>query len=478
MKKCCDTFPESFLWGGAIASAQAEGAYDADGRGATVFDFMPVGKERYASFLSGEYKNKTDMYFPNRYGIDFFHTYKEDIKQLAELGFKAFRFSISWSRIFPTGLEQEPNERGLRFYENIIDELRKYNIEPVVTILHYDIPLYLVENYNGFASRELVDLYEKFAKTLFERFKGKVFYWITINEINIMRYCPLDAGIMQCEKDDLQLIFQSAHHQFLASAKAVIAHNEICGDSQIGMMLGYEPAYPKTCNPKDVLLAEEGEDELMFFSDVQVFGYYPESMKRYFAENGIDIDMRDEDAGILLHGKVDYIALSYYSSAVCSSDPADQNAVSRGNIIFGIENPHLAATDWGWTIDPMGLQISLMRLYRKYRIPLFIVECGIGVREERNVDDMIMDYYRIAYFHEHLKAVRQAIEKGIEVMGFLSWSPIDLPSAATGELEKRYGFIYVDADNYGNGSYARHKKLSYSWYKEVIDSNGASLSDD
>lgn len=466
-------FPKDFLWGSAISSSQSEGAWNHDGRGPSVYDYMPVGKSRYEDFLQHTYQD--DTFFPNRKGIDFYHTYKEDIKLLAEMGCKAFRFSVSWSRIYPTGLEEKPNKKGIQFYENMIDELISYHIEPVVTILHYDIPLYLVEHYNGFASREVVDLYVKYAKTLFSYFKNKVKYWITINEINIMRYCPLDAGIKDCPDNDLQIIFQSAHHQFIASAKAVIALHQMIPKAQVGMMLGYEPAYAKTCHPSDVLLAEKSESELLFFSDVQMLGYYPKTMQHYFKKNNIHIHMEDNDKQILYQGRCDFLAFSYYSSAVCSHSLSDQEKATRGNIIYGIDNPYLTKTQWGWTIDAMGLQTSLIRLYQKYHKPLFIVECGIGVKESKKNDAMIEDDYRIAFFKEHLKQVKEAIDLGIEVMGFLTWSPIDMPSAATGELEKRYGFIYVDADSQGNGSYQRSKKKSFSWYQEIIKTNGFDL---
>lgn len=468
-------FPEGFRFGGATAANQCEGAYQEDGRGPTIFDYMPVGKDRYASFQRREYRTHNDLYFPNRTGIDFYHTYREDIKLLAELGCKAYRFSISWSRIYPTGIEESPNEAGLKFYDHVIDELLKYGIEPIVTILHYDIPLYLVETYNGFADRKTVDCFEKYANTLFQRYHKKVHCWITINEINIMRYCPLDAGIQHSDPDDLQTIYQAAHHLFLASAKAVIAHHKICDkNSQIGMMLGYEPAYPKTCCPEDVLLAEQSESELLFFSDVQMLGYYPNNMLAYFKRKHITIDMQDEDTELLRMGKTDFLALSYYSSAVCSSHEEDRAAVKRGNIIFGIDNPYLKATEWGWTIDPIGLRTSLLRLYQRYHKPLFIVECGIGMHETVE-SGRIEDDYRIAYYEQHLHELKLAIQEGAEVMGFLAWSPIDMPSAASGELEKRYGFVYVDADNYGNGSYQRIKKKSFEWYQETIQNHGIKL---
>lgn len=304
-------FSEKFLWGGASASVQVEGGYDLDGRGLTVYDFLPVGKNRNSWYLENKHI-VNDVYYPCRKGIDFYHRYKEDIQLFAEMGFKAYRFSISWSRIFPTGEEEKPNEEGLKLYENIIDECLKYGIEPVVTILHYDLPLQLVEKYNGFYSREVVDLFERYAITLFERFGKKVKYWMTFNEINIMQFTPLDAGIKDLKENRLQTIYQAAHHEFCASAKAVVAYRKMNLDGQIGMMLGYEPAYPKTCHPNDVLLAEKNENELLFYSDVQVLGYYPEYIKQYFKENHIHIDMCKGDEQLLDEGKVDFIALSYY----------------------------------------------------------------------------------------------------------------------------------------------------------------------
>ena len=464
-------FPDGFLWGGAISSSQSEGGYDQGGRLPSIYDYMPVGQNRYDWYQNEKYKTSI-AYYPNRDGNHFYEMYKEDIKLFAEMGFKAFRISISWSRIFPTGEEEYPNESGLLFYENIINELLKYHIEPVVTILHYDIPEYLVSKYNGFASRKLVDLYVKYAVTLFKRFKNKVKYWMTFNEINIVQYCPLDAGIKELGKNKEQTIFQASHHIFLASALAVIEYKKMNLDGKIGMMLGYEPMYPKTCNPDDVLLSELSENELLFYSDVQVFGYYPRYILNYFKNHGITIKKSHRDDEILKAGKVDYIALSYYSSSVCCSDPNEPK--QRGNITYTVKNPYLKATEWGWQMDPIGLRISLMRIYNRYRKPLFIVECGIGVREVMN-GEKIKDDYRIDFFRKHLLEVEKAIEYGIEVIGFLAWSPIDMPSAATGEIEKRYGFIYVDANNQGIGNYKRYKKKSFDWFKKIIETNGRNL---
>lgn len=462
-------FPKNFLWGGASASAQIEGGFEK--RGPSIFDYFPAGdRSRVGWYLQKRYLTE-EAFYPSRVGIRFEEYYQEDIRLLAEMGFKAYRFSISWPRIFPTGEEETPSEEGLLYYERIIDECLKYGIEPVVTILHYDVPLNLVEKYNGFESRKLVDLYEKYAITLFERFHSKVKYWMTINEINIFLYSPHDAGIIRDKENKLQTLYQAAHHLFLASAKAVMAFKERKYPGQIGMMLAYEPAYAATCKPEDVIHAEKSENELLFFSDVQVFGKYPYYMQKFFDDHDIKIKMHEDDAAILQAGKVDYIAFSYYSSAVCTCDPSIEK--KRGNVLETIENTYLKQTEWGWIIDPIGFQLSLIRLYNRYHVPLFVVECGIGVKEE--MKDGMQDDYRIDYFKSHLLQMKEAMDYGVDVMGFLAWSPIDMPSASTGEIEKRYGFVYVNADSQGNGDYSRTKKKSFEWYKAVIQTNGLAL---
>lgn len=466
-------FPEDFLWGGALSSSQCEGAWNIDGRGPTIFDYMPAGKNRSRAFQEQHFDEHT--FFPNRKGIDFYHTYKEDIKLMAEMGCRAFRISIAWSRIYATGLEEEPNERGLAFYERVIDELIKYQIEPIITILHYDIPLYLVEKYNGFEDRRLVDVYVKYAETLFHCFKDKVKYWLMINEINIIRYSPLDAGLLHCSEKEQQRIFQAAHHQFIASAKAVKLLHEIIPDGKAGMMLGYEPIYPKTCHPSDVLAAERAESKLLFFSDVQMLGYYTKPMRKFFEKNQIHIKMEEEDEKLLREGVCDFLSFSYYSSAVCGSSTEDLAKMKRGNIVYSLKNPYAKMTDWGWIIDGIGLRTSLIRLYNRYHRPLFIVECGIGAKEQLNAGGVVEDDHRIAFFREHIHSLKDAIEDGVEVLGFLAWSVIDTISASTGEMEKRYGFVYVDADNEGRGTYKRIKKKSFYWYRQVMRTNGEEI---
>lgn len=461
-------FPEKFLWGGAISSSQSEGNAN---REPSIYDFMPVGNKRTEWFLNGKY-NSEEAFYPNREGIHFYQTYKEDIQLFAKMGFKAFRISIAWSRIYPNGEEEIPNPEGLAFYEDVIDELLKYNIEPIITILHYDLPIHLVEKYNGFESRKVVDLYVKFASTLFEHFASKVKYWMTINEINIVKYCPLDAGVKILRKNKEEQIFQISHHLFLASAKAVIEYKKHHYDGKIGMMLGYEPIYPYTCLPEDVLMSEIRENEILFYSDVQILGYYPQYMLNYFKEKKINIKKSNDDDEILKQGKVDYIAISYYSSATCSSDSSISQ--KRGNITYSVKNPYLKETEWGWQLDPIGLRTSLIRLENRYHLPILIAECGLGIKEEFK-QEMIEDDYRIEFFDSHLKEVKKALNYGVNVMGFLAWSPIDMPSAATGEIEKRYGFIYVDANNQGMGSYKRYKKKSFDWFKNVIETNGKNI---
>ena len=462
-------FPKDFLWGAALCSSQAEGAWDEDGRLPSIYDFMPVGKNRYDWYRNGLYKTEKN-YYPNRIGIDFYHTYKEDIRLLSEMGIKALRISISWSRIYPQGIEEEPNEKGLAYYEAVIDELLKYGIEPVVTITHYDLPEYLVDQYNGFYSRETVDLFVRFAMTLFERFGNKVKYWMTFNEINIIRYCPLDAGVKDLGDDPEERIYQASHHLFIASAKAIKAYRKMDFDGKIGMMLGYEPVYPLTCDPKDVVLAQKEENEQLFYSDVQMRGYYPDYVLKELKDKNISIHFEKGDEQILKEGVADYIAISYYSSAACSSDPNMKK--ERGNITYSVKNPYLEKTQWGWQTDPVGLQTSLIRLYDRYRKPILIAECGIGVRETMTDGKMIEDDYRIRFLEEHIKNVKKAMDYGVDVIGFLAWSPIDMPSAATGEQEKRYGFVYVDADNQGNGTYKRYRKKSFGWYADLIRNNG------
>ncbi|MGM0900559.1 MAG: 6-phospho-beta-glucosidase [Bacillota bacterium] len=463
-------FPDGFLWGGAVAANQLEGAFDKDGKGLSTADVSPNGIMSPPDFSMTQF----NLYHE---GIDFYNKYKEDIALFAEMGFKAFRFSIAWTRIFPNGDEQEPNEKGLQFYDDMIDELKKYNIEPVVTISHYEMPVGLVKNYGGWKNRLVVQFFEKFAKTIFNRYKDKVKYWMTFNEINVLLHAPFTGGGLLFEdgQKDEQVIYQAAHHQFVASALAVKAGHEIIPESQIGLMIASMITYPYSSRPEDMFAALTQDRKTLFFSDVQSRGYYPTYMMNYFQENNIKIQMENGDLELLQDYTVDYIGFSYYMSFVASTAPEHEEAKTAGNLLEGIKNPYLKSSDWGWQIDPVGLRTVCNQLYDRYQKPLFIVENGLGAVDKVDEDGSIQDDYRIEYLREHIKEMKNAIGDGVEIMGYTSWGPIDLVSASTAELKKRYGYIYVDRDSEGKGTNNRIKKKSFDWYKNVIATNGETL---
>jgi 6-phospho-beta-glucosidase len=478
-------FPEGFLWGGATAANQLEGAYNEGGKGLSIFDmvtFVPKeerndiemdvrSEEELEALLAG----KEGDNFPKRRGIDFYHRYKEDIALFAEMGFKTFRMSISWPRIFPKGDELVANEEGLAFYDRVFDELLKYGIEPLVTLSHYEMPLHLVQKYNGWTDRSLVDYFVHYAETVFNRYKGKVKYWLTFNEINVSTISPyIGSGILvDSVEHKEQAVYQALHHQFVASARAVKACHEIIPEAMIGCMLARMEVYPETCSPDDVLAALEEDQKNLFFTDVQVRGYYPSYMLSYFEKNNIQIEMVPGDEEILLQHPVDFLSFSYYMTMVTSGNP--DRLKEKGNFFSGIKNPYLEASDWGWQIDPKGLRITLKKMYDRYQVPLFIVENGLGAYDKVEEDGSINDDYRIDYLRAHIEQMGEAINDGVEVMGYTSWGCIDLISAGTSEMTKRYGFIYVDQDDYGNGTLERKKKKSFEWYKNVIATNGGEL---
>lgn len=477
------TFPKSFLWGGAVAANQCEGAWNADGKGISDSDVCTGGSHSKSKRITRGIEDGT--FYPSHEAIDFYHHYKEDIALFAEMGFKVFRFSIAWTRIFPTGMEEQPNEAGLRFYDNVIDECLKYHMEPLVTISHYEMPYALTEKYNGWASRECIDLYVRYAKVLFERYKGKVKYWITFNEINsgttpmggFLSLGILNEGTTDFmnQKDEPQLRFQGLHHQFVASALAVKAAHEIDENYKVGCMICHITTYPLTCNPDDILKAQQTNQILNdFCADVQVRGEYPFFMDRYFREQNIHIETRPEDAQILKEGCVDYYTFSYYMSS-CATVSKDQEQTG-GNIQGGAKNPYLETSDWGWQIDPKGLRYTLNELYGRYRIPLMVVENGLGAYDKPEEDGTINDDYRIEYLRKHIEQMGEAVKDGVELMGYTPWGCIDLVSASTGEMAKRYGFIFVDKYDDGTGDLSRKKKKSFDWYKKVIASNGEDLS--
>ncbi|MDR4945525.1 glycoside hydrolase family 1 protein [Neobacillus cucumis] len=473
-------FPEGFLWGGATAANQLEGAYQEGGKGLNLADVLPGGKVRLELLMKPGFDYEIDeskYHYPNHEGIDFYHRYKEDIALFAEMGFKVYRMSIAWSRIFPRGDEETPNEEGLAFYDRVFDELHKHGIEPVVTISHYETPLHLIKEYGAWKNRKLIGFFERYVRTIFDRYKNKVKYWMTFNEINGATHFPLFGLGFSASSDEarLQESFQGLHHQFVASALAVKIGHEIIPGSQIGCMLVYAPVYAFDSNPENVMYALREEQIFNYYcGDVQVRGEYPAFAKRYFEENGIKLDIQEGDLEIIKEGTVDYIGFSYYMSRTERKEKTNEESAS-GNIIGGVKNPFLKASDWGWEIDPEGLRISLNKLYDRYQVPLFIVENGLGAKDIVEADGSINDDYRIDYLRDHIKAMGEAIEDGVNLMGYTPWGCIDLVSASTGEMSKRYGFIYVDRHDDGSGTLERSKKKSFYWYKDVIATNGEQL---
>jgi 6-phospho-beta-glucosidase len=464
-------FPEGFLWGGATAANQFEGAYDEGGKGLSIQDVMP----------KGIMAPRTERPTPDNLkleGIDFYHRYEQDIALFAEMGFKVFRFSIAWSRIFPNGDEETPNEEGLAFYDRVLDELEKHGIEPLVTISHYETPLHLAETYDGWVSRDLIGFFERYVRVLFNRYGDRVTYWLTFNEINSVLHAPLLSGGINTPKEQLSQsdLFQAAHHELVASALATKIGHEINPELKVGCMVISMPIYPLTPDPQDVLAVMHADHANLMFSDVHARGYYPGYALRYFRENGITLDITDGDREILKN-TVDFVSFSYYMSICETGDPA-KKAKGEGNIMGGVPNPTLEASEWGWQIDPVGLRIVLNQFWDRWQKPLFIVENGLGAKDELvEVDGVktVVDDYRISYLNDHLVQVGEALADGVDLWGYTTWGPIDLVSASTAQMSKRYGFIYVDRGDDGGGTLARYKKKSFDWYAEVIRTNGASL---
>ncbi|WP_414052970.1 glycoside hydrolase family 1 protein [Macrococcus animalis] len=477
-------FKDNFLWGGATAANQIEGGFDLDGKGLSAADFveyipkekrskdnhMEVTSKVIKDILDGNHSGR----FPKREGIDFYHTYKEDIALFAELGFKAFRMSIHWSRIFPNGYDEKPNEAGLAFYDNVFKELKKYNIEPVVTLSHYETPYGLIEKYNGWVGREVVDHFVRYAETVFNRYKGQVKYWMTFNEINIINLSPYTGGgvLSDLEDNPKQASYQALHHQLLASSLATKKLKEIDSDAKMGCMLARMLHYPNTCSPEDVRKAQFDNQMNLMYTDVHARGAYPNYFRRFCAENNININIKDGDLDTLKNYTVDYISMSYYMTLNSSASP--EGEITEGNLMNSIKNPYLEASDWGWQIDPIGLRTLLNDMWDRYQKPLFIVENGLGAYDEVE-DGKIHDTYRIDYLSKHIEQMREAVKDGVNLMGYLAWGPIDLVSMSTSEMSKRYGFIYVDKDDDGNGTGERIRKDSFNWYKNVIATNGEEL---
>jgi 6-phospho-beta-glucosidase len=475
-------FPKNFLWGGAIAAHQAEGAYLEDGKGLSTCDVIHGGKGRLAEICDAKAIRANiespQGYFPEHTAVDFYHQYKDDIALFAEMGFRTFRTSISWARIFPNGDDREPNEKGLLFYDSLFDECLKHGIEPLVTLSHWEMAINLTKKHNGWAGRELVPLFERYAKTVFARYRGKVKYWLTFNEINMTFHMPfLGSGVIVDDPAKKEaLCYQACHNQLVASALAVKSCHEMLPDAKIGSMVASAVAYPYSCRPEDTWEKLDLERKNYSLTDVQARGTYPAWLKSYFTRRGITPKMGPDDEKILRENRVDFVSFSYYSTSAVSTDPAVAGEKGTGNIFGGVKNPYLKASDWGWQIDPSGLRVALNFLYERYQKPLFIVENGLGAKDVVEADGSINDDYRIEYLREHIKAMKAAIEEdGVELLGYTTWGCIDIISASTGEMSKRYGFIHVDKDDEGKGTLKRSRKKSFFWYKDVIASNGEKL---
>lgn len=482
---------QKFYWGGATAANQLEGAYNVDGRGMVLTDVTTGGTNKTPRMITyidkdgngGAYNKYTgrlpegaryavlDGYFyPNHEAVDFYHHYKEDIAMLAEMGFTMFRMSVSWARIYPTGLEEEPNRKGLDFYHRVFQELKKYHIEPLVSIWHFDTPLYIEEHYGNWQNRKVIDLYEKFARTCFEEFKDEVHYWITINEINLSAMLPSIKP--NCTREEAQAIYQQLHNQFVAGARAVRLAHQINPENKVGNMIAALVAYPETCHPKDILYTRHYMEQCIYYSsDVQVFGEYPAFAKRIWNQFDIELDITEQDRIDLKEGVIDMYTFSYYQTSVMSDH--DERTVGKSD--KRVSNPYLGRNAWNQEIDPLGLRYFLEIVNDRYHLPLMIVENGLGAIDQLEEDHKVHDAYRISYMRDHIKEVMFARESGVDVRAYLSWGPIDLVSASSGEMRKRYGFIYVDRNDDGTGSMERYRKDSFYWYKNVIASDGKEL---
>lgn len=474
-------FPKGFLWGGAVAAHQFEGGWQACGKGVSIADVMTAGDNENKRRITDGVQSGEN--YPNHDAIDYYHRYHEDDQLFADLGLNCFRTSIAWTRIFPNGDEEQPNEAGLKFYDDVFDDLLSHQIEPVITLSHFEMPYHLVKKYGGWRSRKVIDFFVKFATVVFDRYKDKVKYWMTFNEINnqvgMMNEWSLftNSGLLiKPDEDKEAVMFQAAHYEAVASALAVQIGHRINPDFQIGCMVAMGPVYPATPNPNDVFKAERTMQTNYYLADVQVKGKYPAFLDRYFDRHAFNLDITLEDRDVLLAGKVDYIGFSYYASHVTEAsqdEPTDFITMGHNR---EVKNSTLQRSDWGWEIDPVGLRYALNWFSDRYEVPLFIVENGFGAFDKINQDGHIQDDYRIDYLRQHINQMRLAVEvDGVKLMGYTPWGIIDLVSAGTGQMEKRYGVIYVDKDDQGKGTLARSKKASFDWFQKVIRSNGDDL---
>ncbi|MDY4278749.1 MAG: glycoside hydrolase family 1 protein [Faecalicoccus sp.] len=468
-------FPDTFLFGGAISSIQAEGGYRKGGKGFSNADLRKRGINSVDDYDLNHLEENNIIDYPFRHGVNFYHNYREYIYQLHQLGLQCFRMSLSWSRIFPNGDDSEPNEYGLQFYDKVLDELKKFDIEPFITLSHFEIPLNLIKKYGGWRNRKVIELYVKYCKTVFERYKGKVRYWITFNELNNAVSFPFWAiGLdVRDSNHQLQDLYQAIHHIFVANAKSIAVLHEIDKKAQIGSMTSVSTIYPYSCKPNEVFEAFRLRRLKYFFIDVQAKGKYPYQMNRYFEENNIHLSIDEDDMEIINKNTVDFISCSYYQSSVYKE--GELITSDTGGFQSKIKNPFLKATQWGWQIDPVGLRFVLNELYERYHLPIFISENGIGMVEKLTEDFTVIDDYRIEYIQRHLESIYEAICDGVEVFGYTYWSPFDIVAASTGSMDKRYGFIYVDLDDEGKGSGNLYHKKSFDWYSKVIQSRGANF---
>lgn len=481
MKKIQPGFKQNFLWGGAVAACQVEGEYAKDGRGLSSSDIHLYDPKINRALIEKEGGGTlaeieaaiadTIGYYPKRHGINFYHTYKEDLALLKDLGFETFRTSISWSRIFPNGDELEPNQAGLAFYDGLIDEIIRLGMEPIITMSHYDIPLHLITKYGGFANRQVIGFFTRYTEVLLKRYKGKVKYWIVFNQVNLVPVVQFGSlGIYEGQAENMEeLMYQAVHHQFLAAAETKALGKRLDPQAQIGTMLADCTFYPATCDPKDVVLTLARNRMQYFFADVQLRGCYPGYALKYFADQQIDLKVEPEDEALLKENTMDFLALSYYSSKIIS---AETNSMDPNTFE---QNPYLEPTPWEWRMDPLGFYNCVSQYWDRYQVPLLIGENGFGAIDQVEEDGTINDEYRIDYYRQHIQQLQQCAEEGVELIAYCAWGPIDIVSSSSAEMSKRYGFVYVDYDDLGNGTGQRFKKKSFDWYQRVIQSNGSQL---
>lgn len=471
---------KDFLWGGSIAAHQCEGAWNVDGKGIGIMDLVTSGSYEVPREICKDIED--GKRYPSHEGIDFYHRFKDDIALFGEMGFKALRISIDWSRIYPNGDDEEPNKKGIEYYQSVVDELLKNGIEPIVTLYHFEMPVNLVRKYGSWTNRKVIDFYLKYCKTMFEALKGKVKYWVTFNEMNHIDpqteasdiFTYIIAGLKFSEMvEKKQTLATIGYNMTLAGGKAVELAHEIDPNNKVGCVFGLTPVYPINCNPVNVMNAFKEMDRDFYQIDAMCNGCFPKYKLKEYKDSDIQLEISNEDKESFYNGKLDFIGVNYYSTSVAHYEGDDNG---EETLFGGVQNPYLEKSKWGWSIDPIGLRYLLNYVYRRYELPIIVSENGLGAMDKVEADGSINDDYRIDYLNQHLIQLKKAAEEdGVECFGYLMWGPIDLVSATTGEMKKRYGFIYVDKQDDGTGDYSRKKKKSFDWYKEVIESNGESL---